>query len=255
MAKTSTVTGAEFRDHVVVLRFPSLRAEFASLATRRALAVEMLGVLLFVFLAAGAAVMTMGAPADRLSAARVLAVGLAHALAFGLAVALAAPLSGGHLNPAITLGAVMAGRMPAGRGAIYVLAQLMGAVAAAVLLNLVVPGARANGLGTFALGARVTPEQAVVVEGILTCALLLAFFATSRDALRPWAGVVLGATVLLAHLFGMGLTGASMNPARSFGPALVAGQWSSHWVYWVGPVAGALVAVGLWRWVFASKAD
>lgn len=242
-------------DHLLVLRVPSLRTELASPAMRRALAAEALAMLLFVFFAAGTAVMTTGALADRLAPARILVVAVAHAVAFGLAVAAATAFSGGHVNPAISVAAVMAGRMPARRGVMYVAAQLAGAVAGAMLLKMLVPGAIANGLGTHAVGARVTTEAALVIEMIMTGALVFTFFLTATSDRRELRPLVLGAFVLLAHLFGAGLTGASMNPARTFGPALLTGAWAHHWVYWTGPLMGAALAAMLWRWGGAWAAE
>lgn len=242
-------------DHILVLRMPSFPAELASPAMQRALAAEALGMLLFVLFAAGTAVMTAGVLADRLSAGRILVVAIAHAVAFGLAVAGATAFSGGHVNPAITLAAVMAGRMPARRGAMYVVAQLIGAVLAAALLKMLVPGAMANGLGSHGVGARVTTEAALVLEMIMTCTLVVAFFLTATSARRELRPLMLGAVVLLAQLFGAGLTGASMNPARTFGPALLSGAWAGHWLYWIGPLMGSALAAMLWRWGWARAGD
>jgi MIP family channel proteins len=242
-------------DRMLVLRLPSLGAELASPAMRRALTAEALGMMLFVFFAAGTAVMTAGVVADRLAAARILMVALAHAVAFGLAVAATTAFSGGHVNPAITVAAVMSGRMPARRGAMYVAAQLTGAVAAAVLLKLLVPGAMAAGVATQSVGARVTTEAALVLETILTFTLVFAFCMTAGSTRRDVRPLVLGAVVLVAHLFASGLTGASMNPARSFGPALLTGAWADHWVYWAGPVMGSVLATLLWRWSAARRSD
>ena len=244
-------------DHVLVLRLPSLQGELASPAMRRALAAEALAMLLFVFFAAGTAVMATGAVADRFAPARILVMAVAHAVAFGLAVAAATPFSGGHVNPAISIAAVMAGRMPARRGAMYVTAQLAGAVAGAMLLKMLVPGAITNGLGLQSVGARVTTEAAIVIEMMMTCALVFAFFLAATSVGRDLRPVVLGAVVLLAHLFAAGLTGASMNPARAFGPALLTGAWADHWVYWAGPLMGATLAAVVWRWggVRAAETD
>jgi MIP family channel proteins len=244
-------------DHVLVLRLPSLQTELASPAMRRALAAEALAMLLFVFFAAGTAVMTTGALADRFAPARILVVAIAHAVAFGLAVAAATAFSGGHVNPAISIAAVIAGRMPARRGAMYVVAQLAGAVGGVLLLKMLVPGATTNGLGIQAVGARVTTEAAIVIEMMMTCALVFAFFLTVTSVRRDLRPFVLGAVVLLAHLFAAGLTGASMNPARAFAPALLTGAWADHWVYWAGPLMGAALAAVLWRWgvVRATASD
>jgi aquaporin TIP len=242
-------------DHILVLRVPSFPAELASPAMQRALAAEALGMLLFVLFAAGTAVMTAGVLADRLSAGRILVVAIAHALAFGLAVAGAMAFSGGHVNPAITIAAVMAGRMPPRRGAMYIVAQLAGAVVAAMLLKMLVPGAVAHGLGSHTIGARVTTEAALVLEMIMTATLVVTFLLTAGSPRRELRPLMLGAIVLLAHLFGAGLTGASMNPARTFGPALVSGMWAGHWVYWIGPLMGSASAAVLWRWRWARAAE
>ncbi|MGH2398885.1 MAG: aquaporin [bacterium] len=250
MTKASSVAGHMSRDHVVVFKMPSLRTELATMAMRRALAAEAVGVFLFVFLAAGTVLVT--GLAERMSAARILVVALAHGLAFGLAVAGAGALSGGHLNPAITFGAVVARKMTAVSGVLYMAAQMLGAVAATLLLKLVVPNALANGLGAHSLATRLAPEAAVIVEMVLTCALVVAFFTTSTPQARHLAPVALGSVMVLAHLFAMGLTGASLNPARSFGPALISGVWTSHWIYWMGPLMGGVLGAMVWKYGMAD---
>jgi aquaporin TIP len=243
----------------VVLKFPLvvnlMKGELASMGARRAMAAEFLGTLLFVFLAAGTMVVTGGILAERLSSARLLVVALAHAVAFAVFVAAAGPLSGGHLNQAITIATMATGRMNIARGAMYLVAQMLGAAIAAYLIRLVVPGAMQNGMGTTGLAPRVTPEAGFIVEAILTFALVVAYFATGTKAARPVAPLALGVMVLIGQLFALALTGASMNPARSFGPAFVAGAWAGHWIYWAGPIMGGLLAAVVWEWFFARKGD
>lgn len=247
-------------DRGFVLTVPSLgrlaRAELSSWAARRALAAEFVGTLLFVFFAAGTVATTAGLLGERLSSARLLLMALAHGLAFGLLVAATLRISGGHLNPAITLGAVCARRIGATKGVFYLAAQTLGAVAGALLLKLVVPATAQGGLGAHALGPKVTVGGAVVTELVLAFVLVSAFLVATADPSRlaPLAPVVVGAAAMLGHLFGGPITGASMNPARSFGPALVAGAWNQHWIFWVGPLLGAAAAGLLSRLAWSSLA-
>lgn len=180
------------------------------------------------------------------------------ALAFGLVVAgmihATGRVSGAHLNPAVTLGLWSSGRFPAGRVPGYVIAQLLGATAASACLAMV----RARLPGPLALGAT-TPHVGAAaglgVEFLLTFALMwvivaVASGADAGDAAGRVAPAV-GAVVAFDALVGGALTGASMNPARSFGPAVVTGAWAHHWVYWVAPIAGALAAARVHAWLRA----
>lgn len=217
----------------------------------RAVAAEFIATLLFVFLGAGTVVVTGNLLGEALGAARLLAIALAHGLAITLLVAATAHRSGGHLNPAVTFAVLLAGKIGARRAAGYAVAQLVGAAAGAWLLALVLPAAAAGSLGVHVLGAGVSPSQGLLVEVILTFTLVSTVLATAVDPRGPGhlAPVAIGLAVLVGHLVGVPLTGASMNPARSFGPAVVAGIWANHWVYWAGPLAGALLALLLHRWL------
>lgn len=154
-------------------------------------------------------------------------------------------VSGAHVNPAVTIGLAAAGDFPWARVPGYVAAQLLGAVAASVVH-------RAT-FGTVArLGATLPagePGQALVLEFVMTFLLVTAVTASAVDAraVKGFAGIAIGGTVLFDALFGGPVSGASMNPARSFGPALVAGAWALHWIYWVAPLAGGVVAAVLYR--------
>lgn len=181
------------------------------------------------------------------------------ALAFGLVVTgmifALGHVSGAHLNPAVTIGLWSIGRHPARRVPAYVAAQLAGAVAASACLALVrdrLPGTPGLGVTTPVVG----PLAGLGIEFLLTFALMLVIAAAARDphASTGFAAVAIGATVAFDALVGGALTGASMNPARSFGPALVTGSWAHHWVYWLAPVAGALAAAQAHAWLHAGDA-
>ena len=170
------------------------------------------------------------------------------ALAFGVVVAAAILLfgarSGAHINPAVTLGLAVARRFHVGDVPAYVTAQLIGAIAAAVVLRLM--------LGPIGYLGATLPVAGVWysagLEVLMSFALMLTILMAVRGRWRPaWSGVTIGAVVGLCAFFGGPYTGASMNPARSFGPALIGGVWAGHWIYWAAPIIGMLGAVALRR--------
>jgi MIP family channel proteins len=224
-----------------------LSAEVKSIAARRAFSAELLGTLLLAFFTLGTVIVTGGMVGERLSSSRLLVTSLAHGLAFGLLVFAMAGVSGGHLNPVLTLGAVITRQMPLARGVTYLAAQLLGAVAGAVLLKLALPAGVPLTHGVPAVGPRVTPEAALVVEGVLGFTLALVFLASTGKGAGALSPVVLGLTTALGRLFGTALTGAPMNPALAFGVALMAAVWTGQWIWWVGPLLGAALAALCWR--------
>jgi aquaporin TIP len=216
---------------------------------------EGIAVLLFVFIGAGA-VVVMGP----LNPTSLIAIALTHGLAIATLVAMTASLSGGHVNPAVTFSAVVTGRMKAAPGAVYIAAQLIGAVAGALLLQAVLVDSLEGALGAHP-GATENVDgvgAAVLVEAILTFVLVFVVFATAMDTKRGLGNVAplaIGLAILIDHFIGVPLTGASMNPARSFGPALVAGEWTDHWIYWVGPGLGGAFAALLYMVLYWGRED
>jgi MIP family channel proteins len=164
------------------------------------------------------------------------------ALVFGLVIMVmvyaTGHLSGAHINPAVTIAFTLTRHFPARDAAAYIGAQLAGAIAAALLLLAVWPDQPA------ALGATVPSVgvgSALVYEALLTAFLMFVIMAVATDtrAVGAAAAIAIGGTIGLDALFGGPVTGASMNPARSLGPALAAGEWQDFWVYVAGPLAGA----------------
>lgn len=166
------------------------------------------------------------------------------ALTFGLVITVmiyaTGHLSGAHINPAVTLAFTLTRHFPAREASAYIAAQLTGAALGALLLLAVWPDQPAN-LGATAPGPGVGEGSALVYEAVLTAFLMFVIMAVATDAraVGVAAAIAIGGTVGLDALFGGPVSGASMNPARSFGPALAAGDWSSFWVYVVGPLTGA----------------
>jgi MIP family channel proteins len=212
--------------------------------TWQAVFAELIATLLFVFVGAGTVVVVIAFVPDIGSA--LVAIALAHGLAIALLVAATARISGGHINPAVTFGAVITGRMKLSTGVLYVGAQLAGAVIGALLLEAVVVGEVEGNLGAHSLNLNVLDGKGagVMVEAVLTFVLVFTVFATAMDprGMANLAPIAIGLAVLVDHFVGLPLTGASMNPARSFGPALVADFWDDHWVYWLGPLIGGGLA-------------
>ena len=214
---------------------------------------EFIATFAFVFLGAGSvvtAVEVLGG--GSLTAAGLLVIALAHGLAIALLVAAVARFSGGHINPAVTVSAVVARKIGLTKGIMYIVAQLVGAAAGALLLASVIPTAIQGTLGAHSLAGGIDANTGLLIEAVLTFFLVFVIFATAMDPKGPanLAPIAIGLVVLVDHFVGVTLTGASMNPARSFGPALAANEWASHWVYWVGPILGGSVAAILYEMVF-----
>jgi MIP family channel proteins len=182
---------------------------------------------------------------------------LGVAFAFGLVImvmiAALGHVSGAHFNPAVTVAFAVTRHFPWRTVPVYVAGQLAGAILGAVALRLTL-GAQGDLGVTIATGGR---AQALAIEAVLTGFLMFVITAVATDtrAVGELAAVAIGGTVALDALWGGPLTGASMNPARSFGPALVAGVWRDHWVYWVGPLAGACVGGALYQLVRSGSAS
>jgi len=243
MAKTAAL----HHDGMVIftLRAPAtVKAELASAEARRALLGEFLGSLLFVLLGAGTVIVTGGVLGEKLASARLLVIALAHGLAFLLLVAAMLPISGGHLNPAVTFAAMLARKINVTKGIMYIVMQCAGAVAGALLLTLIIPDSTHGTLGANGLGVKVSVAGGLTTEIVVTFMLVSAVLSTTMGASRPAAlGLAaIGLTTILGYLFAVPLTGASMNPARSLGPAFVSGVWKDHWIFWIGPMVGGALA-------------
>ena len=230
-------------------------AEVVSVEAWRATFAEFIATLLFVFVGGGSVVISATLTDGELNAARLVAIALAHGLAIALLVYATANLSGGHINPAVTFAATLTRKISVSRGSMYVAAQIAGAVIGALLLKFTLPDVSEGDLGAHGLGTGVTAGMGLTMEIVLTFVLVFVIFSTAIDpqGMGRLAPLAIGLTVLVAHLVAVPFTGASINPARSFGPAVVAGVWADHWVYWVGPLVGAALAGLLYQVFFITR--
>jgi aquaporin Z len=210
---------------------------------------EFIGTFALIFVAAGGQAYARSPIDLALGSGLVIAVMLS---AFGF-------ISGGHFNPAITLGFLVTRRIAPVLAVFYWVVQFGGAILAALLLKWVLPSAAitAGNLGVPSLGQGVGSGEAVVVEAILTFFVVWVMFATAvdpRGSFRQIAGLAVGFTVAFDVLMAYGITGGAVNPARAFGPQLAGGHWSHFWVWYVGPLAGAVIAAALYELLYLRPA-
>jgi len=215
---------------------------------------EALGTFLFLFVGMGAVV--LGSHTG--DGGGLLGVALAHGLALAVLVSALGAVSGAHFNPAVTFGVLLAGRISAGLAALYVAAQLVGGVLAALALRFIFPPSSWEpiGLATPALDPGIGPAGGIAIEAILTVLLVIAVFGTAIDRRAPKiGGLAIGLAVAADIMMGGPLTGAAMNPARWFGPAVASGTYADWYVWWIGPLLGAALAALAYRFALEDRAE
>jgi aquaporin TIP len=217
----------------------------------RALIVEFIGTFALIFVGAGAIIATAGG--------NLVAIALAHGLAIGLLVAAAGHISGGVYNPALTCGLAIARKLSPALVIPYIVVQLLGAAVAALCLKAIFPAAAIDkvSLGVPAIGGGISTGGAFLAEVIMTFFLMFVVYGTAVDERGPRAiaGLAIGLTITMDIFIGGGATGAAMNPARHFGPALVGNHWANWWLWWVAPILGALLAAALYAYVLQVRAE
>jgi MIP family channel proteins len=208
---------------------------------------EFVGTFTLIFIGVGSICADQYLRASGQSGAGLLAIAAAHGLAIAIMASAVGHISGGHFNPAVTIGFWVTKRLGTTQTLCYWIAQLAGATAAAYLIIAILPDSvwRPVGLGTPDLASDFTRMHGMLLEAATSFLLVWVVFATAADAKGAFnkiAGFAIGLTVTMDILFAGPFTGAAMNPARAFGPALASHQWANHGVYWVGPLFGGVLA-------------
>jgi MIP family channel proteins len=238
-----------FRDH---------REDTLTYNIPQKLVAEFIGTFALIFFGAGSICADQFIKTSGGGGVGLLGIALAQGLAIAIMVSSLGHISGGHFNPAISTAFWVTRKLSTFDTLAYIVAQLLGALAAAYLLRLLpVDVWGPVQLGTPDLASGITRTSGIVYEAIMTFFLVFVVFATAVDpqgAFNKIAGFGIGLTITMGILFGGPFTGAALNPARAFGPALAANHWTNHGVYWVGPLAGGVLAGWLYDSLFLKKA-
>jgi aquaporin Z len=220
--------------------------------TARLFVAEFIGTFFLVFATVGAIVQN----AYRDNSVGLVGIAAAYGLAMAVGVSATMGISGGHLNPAVTLGLWSVGRIDAKKGGLYILAQLLAGIVAALAVKTLYPemAGVTTRLGTPNLAPDVSLAQGIMVEAILTFLLVFAVMGTAVDPAAPKiGGFGIGLVVFFDILAAGTITGAAMNPARAFGPALLSGSWTAHAAYWIGPILGGILACQVYERLLMKK--
>jgi len=213
----------------------------------RKLLAEFVGTFALIFIGAGSIVAAGNQITGLTPGAGLVTVALAHGLAIATMVTAVGHVSGGHFNPAVSVAAWVARSLGTLELAAYLVTQFAGGIAAALLLRAVVPqdAWEPAALGATLVSGSVSDAQAITIEAVLTFFLVWVVFATAIDpegAFTKVAGLAIGFVIAMDIMMGGPFTGASMNPARSLGPAVAAGEYAGLFVYFIGPVIGGTLA-------------
>jgi aquaporin Z len=212
---------------------------------------ELIGTALFVFFGAGSVVANAaGIPLGPVG------VALAHGVGIAVLITMTMAISGGHLNPAVSLALWLAQKIDGRRLGFYIAAQLIGAVIGALLVKafFATGATRVTSVGTPQISGALSLFEAIALEAVLTFILVSAVFGTVVHPAAPKVGGFgIGLAIFSCALVCGSLTGAVMNPARAFGPALVSLDWHGQIVYWIGPGLGAAAAAALWRFLLLPR--
>ncbi|XP_045908592.1 aquaporin-4 isoform X2 [Micropterus dolomieu] len=223
----------------------------------RAVSGEYLATLIFVFLGLGSTI-NWAPGEEKPPPADLVLISLCFGLSIATMVQCFSHISGGHINPAVTAAMVVTRKLSLAKALFYVVAQCLGAITGAGILYLVTPAAVRGSFGVTMMNSNISLGHGLLVELLITFELVFTVFATcdpKRTDLGGSAGLAIGFAVAIGHLFAIPYTGASMNPARSFGPAVVTLNFENHWVYWVGPILGGILAAGLYEYLYCPDPD
>ena len=216
------------------------------MSTSRKLAAEFIGTFTLIFVGVSSICVNAG----------LVGVALAHGLAIAVMIASMGYISGGFFNPAVTFGAWVGGKISSRNAVLYWVAELAGGLCGALAVKGIFPASTVElaKLGTPLLAPDIGVGAGILMEMILTFFLVLVVYGSAIDSRAAnMGGLFIGLTVTLDILAGGPITGASMNPPRDFGPAVVGGYWDNHLVYWIGPLLGGGIAGLVYKHLLGRK--
>jgi len=231
------------------------------LVNSRAWFAEAVATYALVFFGPLSVILSVVAFGDGLSVESIIMISLGHGAVIGLMVYAFGHVSGAHINPAVTIPMIITKRIGIKDGIGYIVFQLIGGIAAAFSLKALLPqiGAKVNFGVQTGPGVLLNNDAmaGLGAEIIFTFFLLTVIFMTAvhKKAAAGIHGLSIGGMVFLLHLVGVPLTGASMNPARTLGPAIASGFWEFHWIYLAGPIIGGIIGGLIMNYVFVKKAE
>jgi len=223
--------------------------DLKTLAFWQACFAEFLGIMIFVLIACGSCIS---------GSADLVSISLCFGFSIASIVWAICHVSGGHINPAVTMGFLITRKISLARGIFYILSQVVGAIVGAVILNELFPHPQDSSLGSSLVSEGVDVEKAFGIEFFLGFIFVFVVLSSCDDGRSDRGGSIplaVGLTIAMCHLCAVPYTGAGMNPARSIGPALISGHMDNHWLYWLGPIFGGCLGALLYDFVFASNAS
>lgn len=226
-----------------------IAGEFKSWDLWRAVLAEGVATMLFVFAGTSSIVQPAG---ELLDGGRILRIGFTFGLMIAVLIQMIGHVSGGHMNPAVSIAMAVTMNISPLRAILYVIVQCGGAILGSLILKSVTVDRIHSNLGLNTVSDQMSAAEGFGCELIYTFILVTSIFGCT-DGNRPLFGspaLGIGLTVGVLHFAGIPYTGASMNPARSFGPAVISNFWEHHWVYWAGPIAGGIIAGVMYKFIF-----